>query len=90
MTVEIINKEDLQTFKREFLAEVKSMINEALNNKPERPEGYKTKDVRRILGCCYNTLLSLRIQKKIRAKKILGTWYYNKEDVKKLLEEGFK
>lgn len=89
MAVEILTKEDLQIFKREFLAEIKSMIDEALNNKPERPEGYKTKDVRRILGCCYNTLLALRIHKKIRAKKIMGTWYYNKEDVNKLLNEGY-
>jgi hypothetical protein len=31
----------------------------------------------------------LPIDKKIRFKKIGGTLYYNKEDIKRLLEEGY-
>ena len=52
-------------------------------------EGYKTSDVRKILGCSVNKLVSLRISRNLRAKKNWGTIYYNKEDIKRLLEEGF-
>jgi len=90
MGVEIVTKEDLQLFKHQLLAEIKILIDNSSIGKSSNPEGYKTKDVRRILGCCYNTLTALRKSRKIRAKKILGTWYYNKEDVTRLLEEGYK
>lgn len=33
--------------------------------------------------------MALRIAQKIRVKKVGGTLYYNKQDVKKLVEEGY-
>jgi len=42
-----------------------------------------------MLGCSVNKLVSLRISRKLRTKKIGGTVYYNKEDIKALLEEGY-
>ncbi|WP_414709897.1 helix-turn-helix domain-containing protein [Puia sp.] len=52
-------------------------------------EGYRTRDVRKILGCSVNKLVSLRTSRKLRWKKIGGTVYYCREDVRRLLEEGF-
>jgi len=89
MSVEIITKEDLHIFKQQLLREIKAMLDEIHTSPTEDIKGYKTADVRNMLGCCYNTLTALRIKKKIRAKKILGTWYYNKQDVRKLLDEGY-
>lgn len=90
MGVEIVTKEDLQIFKQQLLREIKTLLEESVShNQQVDVKGYKTADVRKILGCCYNTLTALRIKKKIRAKKVLGTWYYNTDDVRKLLEEGF-
>lgn len=88
MNVEVITKEDLQTFRMQLLEDIKSLL-QGREKSLENIEGYKTANVRKILGCSVNKLVSLRIARKIRTKKIGGTVYYNKEDVKRLVEEGF-
>ncbi len=89
MSIEIVTKDDLQLFRKLLLGDLRQLLGEAMGNQPEPVEGYKTKHVRNILGCSVNKLVSLRITRKIRAKKVGGTLYYNKEDVKKLLQEGY-
>jgi hypothetical protein len=89
VAIEIVTKEDFQIFRMQLLADIKAILAAHTAEPKAALEGYKTKDVRRILGCCYNTLKSLRISRKIRTKKVGGTIYYNKEDVRRLVEEGF-
>lgn len=89
MGIDIVTKDDLTVFKTSLIADLKQVISEAMGQIPESPEGYKTKHVRAILGCSVNKIVSLRIARKIRTKKVGGTLYYNKEDVKKLLQEGY-
>lgn len=89
MAIEIVTKDDLQTFRVQLLNDIKALLAERNSQTKGEIEGYKTKDVRKILGCCYNTLKALRIARKIRIKKVGGTIYYNREDVRKLVEEGF-
>lgn len=89
MGLEIVTKEDLQVFRMQLLKDIQDIINKAKQSTDNRPEGYKTSDVRKILGCSINKLVLLRTSKKIRVKKIGGTLYYNKEDIKHLLEEGY-
>ena len=84
-----MSKEDLRLFRQELLADIRKIIGEALGNIPAPVEGYKTKHVRDILGCSVNKLVSLRVARKIRVKKVGGTLYYNKDDVRKLLETGY-
>jgi hypothetical protein len=86
----LVTQEDLLQFKRELLADI-----ELLFTKHYQPvsvgerEGLKTKHVRKVLGCCYNTLQSLRIAGKLRWKKVGGTVYYHPDDVRKLIHDGF-
>jgi len=88
--MEMVTKAELDQFRCQLLADIKEVIRaEICSVKQEQPKGYRTKDVRRILGCSVNKLVSLRIGRKIRWKKVGGTVYYNKEDVRKLLEEGY-
>jgi hypothetical protein len=87
--VEIVTKEDLEIFRVQLLSDIKNIIREQQPSAVGKPEGYKTSDVRKILGCCVNKLVSLRVTRKLRTKKIGGTLYYNNEDVKRLLEEGY-
>lgn len=89
MPVEILTKEDLELFRVRILSDIKNIIHNHRQIVPDKPEGYKTSDVRKMLGCSVNKLVSLRIKRKLRTKKIGGTVYYNKEDIKTLLEEGF-
>jgi hypothetical protein len=89
MSVEIVTKEDLEVFRKKLLADFKELI-DYNNQRYEEPiEGFKTSHVRKILGCSVNKLVSLRISRNLRTKKIGGTVYYNKDDVRRLLEEGF-
>lgn len=89
MSIEIVTREDLLLFRKQLAEDVRHIIVEVLQKIPSTPEGYKTKHVRAILGCSVNKLVSLRITRKIRVKKIGGTLYYNKEDVQKLIEQGY-
>jgi hypothetical protein len=89
MSVEILTKEDLEVFRRKLLADFKELLDHQDRKAEEAIEGFKTSHVRKILGCSVNKLVSLRITRNLRTKKIGGTLYYNKEDIKKLLDEGF-
>jgi len=89
MSVEIVTKEDLQHFRITLLNDLKEAIVQNIKSKTDIQEGYKTKQVRRILGCSNGKLQSLRITGKLRAKKVGGTVYYNRDDVQKLITEGF-
>jgi hypothetical protein len=88
--MEMVTKVELEQFRKQLLSEIREMLrSEFSNSKPSETQGYKTKDVRRILGCSVNKLVSLRITGKVRWKKVGGTVYYNREDVRRLVEEGF-
>jgi len=89
MGIEIVSKEDLELFRVKLLGDIREIFREQQQLTPVKPEGYKTADVRKILGCSVNKLVALRISRNLRTKKIGGTVYYNVEDVKRLLEEGY-
>ena len=90
MGVEVVTREDLESFRIQLLTDLRGLIRaELFSRKDENAQGFKTKDVRKILGCSVNKLVSLRIGRKIRWKKVGGTLYYNKEDVRRLIEEGY-
>ncbi|MGN7785751.1 hypothetical protein ACTJIJ_14590 [Niabella sp. 22666] len=89
MEIEVITKEDLKVFEANLIKALEELFKQYHTSLNEHPEGYKTSDVRKILGCCTNKLVSLRISRNLRTKKVGGTLYYNKDDIKKLVEEGF-
>jgi hypothetical protein len=89
MPVEIVTKDDLENFRVRMMRDIRIILEEHSRIFLERPEGYRTIDVRKILRCSSNKLISLRITRKLRTKKIGGSLYYNKEDVKRLLDEGY-
>ncbi|WP_431216162.1 helix-turn-helix domain-containing protein [Puia sp. P3] len=51
--------------------------------------GFRTREVRHLLGCSDGKLKSLCAAGRIKTKKIGGTIYYNKDDIKRLLTSGF-
>ena len=86
-----VTKEDLFLFREQLLDDIRKLL-ETFSKREFvlDQEGYKTKHVRKLLGCCYNTVQSLRVAGKLRWKKIGGTVYYNKEDVQNLVNDGFE
>ena len=89
MGIEIVTKDDLEAFSIKLMGNIHELMIQQQKATPVKPEGYKTADVRKILGCSVNKLVALRVSRNLRTKKIGGTIYYNLEDVKKLLEEGY-
>lgn len=89
MPIDVVTKDDLENFRVRLLSEINSLLNQNIRPTEEKLEGLKTSDARRMLNCSVNKLVSLRIARKIRTKKIGGTIYYSKSDIKVLLEEGY-
>jgi hypothetical protein len=89
MEFELVTTGDLEAFRVRLLNDIREIVREPAQSVYLKPEGYKTSDVRKMLGCSFNKLVSLRVTRKLRTKKIGGTLYYNRDDIKRLLEEGF-
>lgn len=89
MPIEIVTKDDLQVLRFQLIEDLKTLIAQSKQPVNDSLSGYKTKQVRELLGCSTNKLQVLRSSGKLRTKKVGGTVYYKKEDVKKLLNEGF-
>ncbi|WP_116788620.1 DNA-binding protein [Flavobacterium psychrotrophum] len=79
---EPFTKEDLWQFASEIIREV-TKINNPLTNQSEviSDEWLKSKAVRKILDISAGSLRNLRITCKLRYKKVMGSYYYNKADL---------
>lgn len=89
MAAEIITIEDLQRFRIQLLNDLKEYMQHLKKDvSTSNTRGYKTNQVRKILGCSNGKLQALRIAGKIRCNKVGGTLYYNQQDIDKLLSEG--
>ena len=83
MAVEIITKEDLRSFKRELLSELKELIKE---NPVEQPQWIKSPQVRKLLNISPGTLQNLRVNGTLPYTKIGGVVYYSMADIEKVLQ----
>ena len=83
---EIVTKEDLRQFGLLLLDKMRSIIKEANvdNNELLQPEWIKSKAVRKLLDISAASVQSLRVTQKVRCKKVMGSYYYNKTDLMKL------
>jgi DNA-directed RNA polymerase subunit F len=86
---EVVTKEDLRQFGvlmmnnfREAIQDIKAIRKDGI-----QLEWLKSKGVRKILDMSPGSLQNLRITGKIRFKKVLGSYYYNKSDIEKLFND---
>ena len=86
---EIVTKEDLRQFGILLLDSVRTIIQENNREKSEsvQPEWMKSKSVRKLLDISAGSVQNLRMTQKVRFKKVLGSYYYNKEDLLKLFKD---
>jgi len=85
----VVTKDDLRQFGLVLLNDIRQVV-EKTNEQQEsslHPEWLKSKVVRRLMDMSAGTLQNLRITGKIRFKKILGSYYYNKSDLLNLFNE---
>jgi len=83
MSIEVITKDDLQSFRTQLLNDIRQLLlpQEAKLIKP----WLKNAEVKKLLGISSNTIQRLRVAGKLRSTKVGGVHYYRYEDIEKLL-----
>lgn len=83
MSTTILTLDDLQDFKRELLAELKTVF--PSSNSGTQKKWLKSRDVRSMLGISPGTLQTLRINGTLPYTKIGGVIYYDHEEIQRIL-----
>lgn len=82
MSVNILTKEDLISFKEELLNDIKSLLSPT---QPKPQKWLKSAEVKTLLKVSPGTLQNLRINGTLTPKKIGGTYYYDSDHINKML-----
>lgn len=85
MQIDILTKEDLNSFRGQLLEDIKSLMHPT--NK-QQPKWLSSTEVRRLLKISQSSLQTLRIKENLKTSKILGTVYYQAEDIEKIFERN--
>lgn len=85
-----ITKDDLRQFALLLKNDIRTMLESAVKGESEdiHPEWLKSRKVRAMLDMSPGSLQNLRITGKVRFKKVLGSYYYNRTDLESLFDEG--
>ncbi len=85
----VVTKDDLRQFGIVLLNDIRQLVEQDKDKDTDtlHPEWLKSKVVRRLMDMSAGTLQNLRITGKVRHKKILGSYYYNKVDLLNLFNE---
>ncbi|KRD09192.1 hypothetical protein ASE21_14845 [Flavobacterium sp. Root901] len=86
---ENITKEDLRQFGlllQDKMQQLFLQLNCSQNESVE-PQWLKSKAVRKLLDISAGSVQNLRISHKVRFRKVLGSYYYNREDLQKLFDD---
>lgn len=86
---EIVTKEDLRQFGLQLLDKMRIIVQEnaCLDTEVLQSEWLKSKSVRKMLDISAGSVQNLRMTQKVRFKKVLGSYYYNREDLQKLFSD---
>ncbi|WP_431244516.1 DNA-binding protein [Flavobacterium sp. P21] len=86
---EIVTKEDLRQFGLFLVDKIQAVFKDKDSGRKEtlEPEWIKSKSVRKLLDISAGSVQNLRTSQKVRFKKVLGSYYYNKEDILKLFDD---
>ncbi|WCM41954.1 helix-turn-helix domain-containing protein [Flavobacterium sp. CBA20B-1] len=86
MKVELITKEDLESFKKELFEEIRRNRFHFKKIDQVQKEWLKSFEVRKLLGISAGTLQSLRLNGTLPYTKVGGLMYYRYEDIRKLMD----
>lgn len=84
-----INKDDLRQFGLLLVDQFKQIIknNQNKDDDDTNPEWIKSRVVKKLMDMSAASLQNLRITGKVRFKKVLGSYYYNKSDLMNLFND---
>jgi hypothetical protein len=85
MSIEVITKEDLQTFRLELINDLKALL---LPKESVKKEWLRSSEVRKFLKISSGTLQTLRVNGTLHPSKIGGIMYYKMEEIEELLSAG--
>lgn len=83
MQIDLLTKEDLEQFRIKLLTEIREIMNVQEQN--SFPKSIKSNQVLKILQISPGKLQNLRITGALSFKKVGGNYYYNYNEVKRLL-----
>ena len=83
-----MTKDDLEEFRVKLLSEIKEILK--IQEVKSFPRSIKTKQVLEILEISAGKLQQMRIAGELTYKKVGGTYYYNYNEVKRLLPKEQK
>ncbi|WON93752.1 DNA-binding protein [Sphingobacterium sp. UGAL515B_05] len=83
MQINIVTKDDLEDFRIKLLSDIKEILK--IQEVKSFPRSIKTKQVLEILEISAGKLQQMRIAGELTYKKVGGTYYYNYNEVKRLL-----
>lgn len=86
MKVELITKDDLESFKNELFEEIRRNKFNTRKTEQTQKEWLKSYEVRKLLGISAGTLQNLRLNGTLPYKKIGGLMYYRYDDIRKLMD----
>jgi len=86
---EEVTKEDLRQFSLHLFDKIECLFKNTnlVKKETDDPEWLKSKGVRKLLDISAGSVQNLRMTQKVRFKKVLGSYYYNKEDLLKLFND---
>lgn len=89
---EIVTKEDLRQFGILLMDKIETTFKEMnqLQQTPLEADWLKSKSVRKLLDISAGSVQNLRVSQKVRFKKVLGSYYYNRKDLQKLFDDEKK
>jgi len=87
MAIDILTKDDLNSFKTELFAELKSLLKIKSTNTQQK-EWLKSYEVRKLLSISPGKLQNMRINGTIAYTRIGGLMFYKYDDIVKLMEEN--
>ncbi|MGJ1323949.1 hypothetical protein D3C87_1514810 [compost metagenome] len=85
--MEIVSKQDLEQFRIRMLSDIQQMLVGSLVPPTEEFDWLRSKAIRKMMDISPATLQNLRITGKIRHKKVMGSYYYNRSDLQKLFQD---
>ncbi len=87
--MDTITKNDLETLRSQILSDIGNLLqNKLTEDKGSEEFGWmRSKAIRKALNISASTLQNLRVTGKIRFRKVLGSYYYNKEDLQHLFDD---
>ena len=83
MKIEILTKEDLQSFRLQLLEDISLLLKP---NPANTKQWLKSSEGRTLLKISPGTLQNLRITGKLSPSKIGGSFYYRMDEIEKLLQ----